>query len=595
MGHFATIKLSYTEGGVSQTVESGALPYSFTSTGYTTATIFTGNGRPISALNPDDYFGLSSDNRPYVTNQSFLALLDETASASTALVGRYKNGTGSWTTWSAPPGAFVGETVVADQNWAQIMDRQLGDLPPHSVMDPLTQYCFNHRVDFRDEPAYSAGQEEAYRSQDGTFPARFARVVLWSTNDKANMLSTDYLDGNGCIGIPSTIDPGRYTLWILGRAKSGTTETKAFDHPGPDYVYQYSYDGPPDPQQAVHSSDYPIVYGISFRVFQTDALPAVLNGMAPTVGSYVSNLAATYGQALYSTDSGLLANHVYTGYANEQCPGLDSSNGDRRLEACYSEVANSFFPDDPPQALYLGPGYKTSGSGSPLDPANHTSLSKFVIAHEMGHEMQYSQWGGPALQYDRLSLKPQPAQLCGCSGLNPTGNEIHCMQSTEQQTAAQVEAYAHAFAANVWNSRADNHCTFTYYKGFRYGTGGSQVLPPTNLQSCDGSNRYQTRWTESYCPLTDRASEYDWLAVYTTIFRATTGGWSQADLANVYKDACSFGSFDGKCHCDTLNDPRCHYTSYNSALRPAAQARFGGGSAKFLEFVNAADTFGVTR
>lgn len=285
-------------------------------------------------------------------------------------------------------------------------------------------------------------------------------------------------------------------------------------------------------------------------------------------------------------------NETYVGYANERCPGDDKSNGDRRLEACYSPVAYSKYPNDPPMALYLGPGYKTSGANAATDLANHTVKSKFVVAHEMGHEIQYRLYGSTALEYDRLSLNPQPNSQCGCSGLNPTGNEIHCLQSTEQQTAAQVEGYAHFFASNVWNSRSDNHCTFTYYKGFRVDANTKEDAP--NLQSCDANNRYQARWAETYCPLTERATEYDWLGFFTTIMRAATGGWVQADLANIYKDYCGFGA-GGLCQCNDPLDLYCRYTSYNSALLPSAAARFGTGSQKYLTFRDTADNFGITR
>ncbi len=50
--------------------------------------------------------------------------------------------------------------------------------------------------------------------------------------------------------------------------------------------------------------------------------------------------------------------------------------------------------------------------------------------------------------------------------LNPTGNTIHCLQSTEDQGGAQIEGFAQFSAGNLWNSGAST-CTFAYYKYFR--------------------------------------------------------------------------------------------------------------------------------
>jgi hypothetical protein len=193
-----------------------------------------------------------------------------------------------------------------------------------------------------------------------------------------------------------------------------------------------------------------------------------------------------------------------------------------------------------------------------------------------GADLPYSYGEPPGLA---LPLK------CTCAGLHPSGNTSHCLQSSEEQGAAQAEGYGQYYAGNVWNARTDPQCVFTYYKNFRQADNVTIDFAPS-AKSCNQA----VRWGETYCARTERATEYDWMGFYTAISRSTSGTIPQTDLKRVYGRLCT-GSPTGICDPISGAPP----TATWSRLDSAAQAEFGQGSERYGTFINRGSTYGVTR
>jgi hypothetical protein len=202
---------------------------------------------------------------------------------------------------------------------------------------------------------------------------------------------------------------------------------------------------------------------------------------------------------------------------------------------------------------------------------------KYVIGHEIGHQVADRLIGG---WYGNLTLAAPANQLCACPA-NPPG-ESHCLQSSEEQGAAQDEGYGHYYAGNIWNARTDPECVFTYYKNFQPAGGVPAELAPV-AKSC----RQAARWAETHCQLPGRATEYDWMGFYTSISRASApGAIPQTDLRRVYGRMCT-GSPTGSCTYLT--------SSTWAGLDSAASSEFLPGTPRYLTFHNNGDVYGVTR
>jgi hypothetical protein len=91
-----------------------------------------------------------------------------------------------------------------------------------------------------------------------------------------------------------------------------------------------------------------------------------------------------------------------------------------------------------------------------------------VAAHEFGHVQQTNLTGIAHTQYEfddgNGNLTPDPPGAppsCRCDQV-VTSNKLHCLQSKETATAAQVEGWAHFMAAKFWNDQIESDCTFNY-------------------------------------------------------------------------------------------------------------------------------------
>lgn len=620
----ATVELSYGDAtGTTRTLVSQPVEYEFSDATYTEARVFDRFGKPMLNESPEAYFGTASgpgggdSALADVTTEKLVALYSAIATQSTTLAGRtWDDVNQAWVPFRGPAadlGAYSGATVVASGDLADIIEHDVLGKPPGGGGGPTANVCFRWRVGWNDEGyAAQGGLPEAIQSSNGTFPARFVRVLI----DQANVpiqnatIFDGYLDQNGCAELPAALSHGAYTVWMVARMQSGTTTAVVRDHKCEDSAllsatdpsapchcsaddsYSFNFDG-----QAVTSAEYPVVYGISFYVTPLFNSSTVLT-LVPSFTQPIGSVAAVYGQYLVTGNSGILPNRTYLTYANQVCPGIDTSLGPNVVR-CSEACDNS--PDD--NAVYLSYNYLNRYS-TPQDLSNPTWGSKFVVAHEMGHQIQAYLLGRNATEagsfyydYDSpsfgLNASNVPEDLCRCDGLNPTGNEIHCLQSSMEQGAAQIEGFAHFSAANVWNDHDGTSCEFTYYKGVRLaGTDQTAGTPPPNPVSCVTPER----WTENHCVHDDRAAEWDWLGFYTSVARDPVAPIDQFDLARVYRQQCR--DTTGLTYCAYQLNPTVNWSDFFSnglTLPNAAQQVFGMTDKRLQTFQKAGAVYGVTR
>ncbi len=553
----------------------------------TNATIYDTYGQPILSQTPEQYFGTNAQGLADVTDTKLGTLYSTLASTNTALTGRYLNVSGGWTTFTTPSTSYVGTSFPVSGNFAKIIENQIVGMNYH-VLSGINA-CFNWRVDWGDE-GYG-NPTESIRSNNGLFPARFARVAIFPSATPTSPLFSGYLDNVGCVQVPNSVPNGPYTVWLVGRMQNGTTTTIVRDHKcatneldpnctcTSDDSYSWSLDG-----NTVSAANYPQVYGISFYVIN-GTMPSVV-GYTPGFSSLVENVGAVYSQYLYGSNTGLLPNTTYLAYANQVCPGVDTStdSAGRCEEACANTPASGALTRD--NAAYFSFNY-TNKTQAIQDLGSPNARLKFVVAHEMGHQIQAAALGALYNTTYDINTGNVPELLCRCDGLNPTGNELHCLQSSDEQGASQAEGFAQFSASNLWNDPGVSTCNFTYYKSFRDDQQFTHGPPyPTSCKTPVNT----PKWTEDHCIHAGRASEWDWLEFHMSIARDPSAPVNQTDLASVYKRECLDET--GLSNCSGAN---VEWGSGTANLDKAASETFGFNAPRYTTFHAAGSNYGVTR
>ncbi|MCH9680869.1 MAG: hypothetical protein K0V04_05500, partial [Deltaproteobacteria bacterium] len=132
-------------------------------------------------------------------------------------------------------------------------------------------------------------------------------------------------------------------------------------------------------------------------------------------------------------------------------------------------------PGIPPTDACAGSSIKTGPYTNPDNSAGDLRW-KFILAHEFGHVMQGKAMGGLSnpycftpqgtVTYDcaapNLADHPNAPASCSCDHVSGS-NGLHCLQSWEHVSAAQIEGFAQFYAARVWNDPGSG-CLFRYYK-----------------------------------------------------------------------------------------------------------------------------------
>ena len=225
----------------------------------------------------------------------------------------------------------------------------------------------------------------------------------------------------------------------------------------------------------------------------TQQLPLALQ-YAASSEDFITRAAAVVGLTLTSTaDFGILSNHAYKVWADTGCPSILDTNlvpGG----ACYSAGTG---------ALELGPDLIYAPDGTSSATGRHTTFNKFVIAHEFGHNIQYTTWGNLSLpDYECAGANNTMCQRwttdshCRCDFVK-TGNRYHCLQSRQLQPWAETEGFAHFFAANLMNLATNNSCTFIYYKDYLL-PDGTPHKPP-NAVPCFYNSGPPQMWMQNKC------------------------------------------------------------------------------------------------
>jgi hypothetical protein len=220
-----------------------------------------------------------------------------------------------------------------------------------------------------------------------------------------------------------------------------------------------------------------------------------------TINTPVANVAAIISAVLRRTDNGLPA-ASYTIHSNIDCPGLPGN-------ACA-----------PGTTMYLGTGpWGTSDDEW-----------KFVVAHELGHNAQSVATGMPGSAFGYDSVIDNNEAACRCDHVT-VANGLHCLQSLEHVSKAQVEGFAQYFAARTFNTSGSD-CGFAYYKEFldvHYANGNTYYVTAFPPIPIDCSVDHD--WRSTYCSeIEDSGTELDWM----TAFRALElGGVTLTDLYTV--------------------------------------------------------------
>jgi hypothetical protein len=306
----------------------------------------------------------------------------------------------------------------------------------------------------------------------------------------------------------TTINPGSYTLWVTSAVSVGSTK----------FVYAY----PDDDEQW---SWFSLTISVAANPTGDTTIPATFVGADEFA---VSAIAATM------PSTSMVSSHTYKVYARQECPTLPG-------DSC-----NVF-----DQAIYLAP--------------NDADL-KSVVAHEIGHEIANQLYGGWGQNFN-FSVSQI---LCRCDHVT-SANQLHCMQSREQNGAARNEGFAHFYGSLLFNNVTHTTAPFAYYKEVLEPPGNipNDVVPPP--YPYDALATY--KWIENQCLAADRNGEMDWMNfMYFLHTRGGANSFTFPDMEEVFEAT-----------------PGTTWTQ----LLSTTESIHGAGSTKVEHLLTAADTRGV--
>jgi hypothetical protein len=263
----------------------------------------------------------------------------------------------------------------------------------------------------------------------------------------------------------------------------------------------------------------------------------------------------------------------------------------------------------------------TGGSG-----VGHTSESKYVVAHEIGHTQQARTTGltprSGIGNYFEVNGAPKtgdtdyPAQpdICKCDHVT-NANRTHCFQSRHSVSSISNEGWGHFFATKALNANPASSAMFRYYKDIKLAWGwpfnpvysppiafdvNAGTLPPVNSLSAPEP---AAKWRNNNCGKTNRATEGDWMRFLTRLHFIGNDKLTVQEIANIYLRACgdntgtprkcdigpAVGQFATPIHWQT-NDGAATQRSLNNA----ASGQLGNGSMKQLNWLARATEAGVS-
>lgn len=382
-----------------------------------------------------------------------------------------------------------------------------------------------------------SGYGEDYATESGIQSVAASHSYAWVETSGGSTVWSGYLDVNGCTPVLSL--GGSYYLNTKPVVLSGTSRIDvitgiAGGEPG-TYMYlhtPFSVSGLTWPPGSTATKTVtPSIYGGPFQ-----------------------NSAAVASRVMAMPDNGLAPNTTIRLRMAEGCPYQDP-----------------WFSCSSGQDVYIGTTAPTGETDS---------NSKIVITHEVGHAAQYNAMGRLNNDYS-ADVNDGVNLFCSCLHVtDPNTNGLHCLQSREYISAAEVEGYAQFFAAKAWNNQAEANCSFAYYKQFRVRSGDFWIVKQPPVQRDCGSN---PKWMENYCASgeTDRGVEWDW---QNFLWNLNTQGPDKVTTSEVYGIYRSPSVCNGNCNYNQVHWPD---------FRAGAQSQLGLGSPKLLHLLTAGDQAGV--
>lgn len=356
-----------------------------------------------------------------------------------------------------------------------------------------------------------AGHGEDYANTEGsqTLDASYAfaeigRVVSTPcaatepTNPCVQIVWQGYLDANGRTEVPSPAPGGAYLLWLYSTMKKGSTTAE---------VNHWS-----DPTWNTGLRRWRLSFQVPSGIGPVQAKLSTTWHRTANAAAVMSRLFQVEGIASASGD-------VYRVHSNKAC--TSTSSDIPADDACARGGS-----------LYTGPWIRS------VDGEPGSLQFKYVLAHEAGHAAMHNGPGNPANDY----YASQPMNLCKCNHVLAS-NRLHCLQSAEYMSTAQVEGFAHYVAARLFNRTSDADCSFNYYKEF-LPLFGPVKAPPVRVSCIDPAS-----WRDRYCGYDKMGTEYDWMQFYWNVSRGLNAT-GVAALYDIYEEACG-----GPCTSDSSGNP----------------------------------------
>jgi hypothetical protein len=368
-------------------------------------------------------------------------------------------------------------------------------------------------------------------------PARFAYVQL--LNSAGTTVWEGNLNDSGCT--VRSLVPGNYRL--IQYTDQMTSGTRSFS------TY-WNYDGVED--------GFVFIPTVTTAFTLTSSTVTIT--LRPTANNPAFNAAAVAGQILLSnlTSGGLgMPNGQYNIMTNLGCP--ENAPG---TDACWHFPTNHV------------------RTGTTVISGSNGAYWKFMIAHEVGHNVQDVAMGIPNndLQGDTSS---EP--LCTCNHYDLSwGNKEHCMQSREFIGGAEFEGFAQAFALRTFNRTNQFDPVMVYYKPFKFSAATNTVFPPLALDGWGAG----TGWMREHCPEAWKGVELDWMRFFFRVSSDTSSNPTRfSDIFAIYRRACGGTTV----RCDGFDDISWEH------LLVAARAHYGGSVSdpRLVRFTNTGSQTGV--
>jgi hypothetical protein len=164
------------------------------------------------------------------------------------------------------------------------------------------------------------------------------------------------------------------------------------------------------------------------------------------------------------------------------------------------------------------------------------STYRFITGHEMGHR-QASATNGPSCDPSvcdgSLQVPPVPPHPCNCALFYSYNDGCH--QSLGYIGPKQREAWAHFYAAALFNDREQNYCSWMYWRGMYQSTmplpsNPAWISPGPVLVDCATN----VKWEDEYCSGYNKSVTQDWMAFYWNLWTDGTYRYSVDEISNIW-------------------------------------------------------------